>query len=392
MMYEHDLIVVGGGPAGSTLSLYAARQGLDVLMLDKKRFPRDKVCGDALPVPGLRVLQELGLRAAVDELPQGRATIVFFTEAERLEPPKVAGGSPVIRRKLLDETLFRAAANEVEAREGFRVQGLLQHDDGQCYGVRGVDADGTAREITAKVVVAADGAASTVAIQAGMRPPEARDGAVATRSYVRGLPMTGNEFEIYYLDACNPGYFWIFPVDDGVANVGVLLFGRTRVGREISVKDLHRQIVASPLFASRFAVAEEVDTLRKWYLPMAGGRLTLHGNGILLVGDAAGLIDPLLGHGIDSAMISSRIAAKVLGSVCAGDDYSAEALAPYTAYVHRHLGPAIRASERLRSDLAGEKSVRDQSERMTLLNDFYFRGTGVRGPLERATFVESTAR
>ena len=380
MIYDYDLIVVGGGPAGSTLALYAARQGLEVLLLEKERFPRDKVCGDALPIPCLRLLKELGLLAAVKELPQGRARMVFFTETERLALPAAPGGSPVIRRLLLDDLLFRAAGRQVETREGFRVQRLLFRD-GRCCGVQGVDGGGTPCEKTAKVVAGADGCASVVAHQAGLRPPSARRGAVATRAYLRHLPMSSRDFELHYLEACRPGYFWIFPVDQGMANVGVLLFGRSREERGGSAKTLHRQLVRSPRLAPRFSSAEEVGPLRCWYLPMAGSRLTLHGDGVLLTGDAAGLVDPCLGHGIDTAMLSAKLAAEVLGPVCRGDDYSARALEPYAAAVRQQLGPGLAAGEHLRANLSLEGKHQERRGRMDLLNQYYFKGAGVRSLL-----------
>lgn len=370
MNYDYDLIIVGGGPAGSTMALSAAKQGLKVLLVDKEKFPRDKICGDALTVSSVEILQEFHLIDKLLREPHGCANnMIFYSETERLMPPSMNDAQYIStsRRWIFDNVLFQAAKACTETKEGFKVENLLMQN-GWVFGIQGTSADGEKQEYTAKVVAGADGCSSVVARKLGLYQSLKQDGAVATRAYYRNLDVSGSELELYYLPECRPGYFWIFPVDKETVNVGVILFDQNLKSTGIFPPQIHRQLIQSPLLKARFLQAEPVGNIQCWYLPLAKTTRTIHGNGFILSGDAAGLIDPLIAHGIDRAMVSGKIAGELLGSICRGNDYSAEALQPYADAVWKHFGYISQFAVKFRDRL--------QHQPLEPINSLFYKSTG----------------
>jgi geranylgeranyl reductase family protein len=370
---SYDAIVVGGGPAGSTFALCAARHGLNVLLVDKERFPRDKLCGDVLPGPCFPVLEDLGLVDRVMALPSRRVSEqVFFTEDQCLRPRSSGNyGGLVVRRALFDDLLFGAAKERVATREGFCVSELL-FDGERVSGVRGAQGGDQPSDFTAQVVVGADGAGSVVARRLGLHTSSSGPGAVATRLYYRDLPHRPDTLEFHFLPECVPGYFWIFPVDGDVANVGLGLFRGTKG----PLKGLHRKIERTGVLGERFHAATPLSALRGWYLPIAGERRTVHGDGFLLTGDAAGLVDPFLGHGIDTAMLSGRLAADVLAETILEGDLGAPSLARYPERLWALLGDGFAFSDALHRAMESPPLSFPYSSRLEILNTHFLGGAG----------------
>ena len=377
MPYDYDLIVVGGGPAGATMALSAARQKLRVLLVDKATFPRDKVCGDAIPPRCRPILDEYGLTAAVAHVPHARVTGErVFAAGEQLHVNFDGQSQFICPRIHFDNVLFQAAKAQVDTRENCTVLDLLR-EDGQVRSIRARVGGGAPLEIPAKVVAGADGFNSIVARRLGLYQYQRPHWAVATRAYYSGVPVAPDEFEIHYFDELWPGYLWIFPAGGGQVNVGVGLFPTDRTQNHPSLRALHLALVQHPSLGGRFARATMQGRLRGWNLPLASIRRPLHGNGFILAGDAAGLVDPLWGHGIDNAMLAGQIAGNVLASVCRGSDFSAAALQPYADAVWKELGPYFKFARRFRAQWQNPPAHWQTMSRLELLNKFYFRNRGV---------------
>ncbi|RMD92223.1 MAG: geranylgeranyl reductase family protein [Calditrichaeota bacterium] len=354
MTYDYDIIIVGGGPAGTTCALYAARTGLKILLVDKKSFPRDKICGDAISGKSLEYLRELGLLAQLQQAPQARVTSVLFSAPNGVQtrisftPPNAQRKSYgyVCRREVFDNLLFQAAKQQIDTRENFAVTDILI-EKSQVYGISGRDATGTESSYTARVVVGADGTASILRRKLGLYELDPKHWVVATRAYYRGVKGLSDAIEIHFVKDILPGYFWIFPLENGLANVGLGMIHGKLKKRGLSLREAHLAATKSAFFRERFREAELIGGIHGWNLPLGSKRRQIHGNGYLLLGDAAGLIDPFTGEGIGNAMCSGKIAARVLAEVCRGQDYSKSALESYATQLWAEIGAELKLSYRL---------------------------------------------
>jgi len=317
-----DVLVVGAGPSGSVVATVLARGGARVALLDKAAFPRDKACGDLIGPRGVQVLADLGL--TVTDVGHGSDLLAVGPSGRRSRLPAFPGrGYPghgiVVPRVSFDHALREAALAAGAVGVRGRITAVDQDPDGT---VRAVLAGG--QRLAGDVIIGADGALSPVARLAGMLDPGAALWGFAVRAYVPGevpLPLLvlleSAPWRIY------PGYGWLFPGADGQANVGIGIgMGGTRHSAPLR-GDLDR---FTTLLRSRGDLRRGADIG-----PVVGGWLRMGGTGtppaagnVLLVGDAAGLINPLQGEGIAPAMISARLAAEaVLADPClAGPIYT----------------------------------------------------------------------
>ena len=314
------------------------------------------MCGDAISGKSLRVLRDLDLERKLRLEPQVEAHGVLFSAPNGkiarvpFTPPHAKRQSMgyVCRRVVFDHVLFTAAKNAAsDCFEEFVVDQLVK--DGEA--VQGVVGhfmqEKTPRTFHAQVVLGADGFDSIVARQTGLYDHDAEHWCVATRGYYRGVAEMSDYIEIHFVDAVSPGYFWIFPLENGWANVGIGMLHSALKQHRLNLRQAH--IVATQVepFKTRFARAELAGNIVGWNLPLGSKRRTIHGNGFMLLGDAAGLIDPFSGEGIGNAMVSGEIAAKVLAAACAENDVSAARLREYTELLWKEIGNELKTSHLL---------------------------------------------
>ncbi len=317
----YDVVIVGGGPAGATTALYAARAGLKVLLLDKRRFPRDKICGDAIARKAVGYLRDLGLidafelvphepiGAAVLGSPDGTNLFVDLNPERTPDQPHM-----VCRREIFDNVLWDAAARTCETWQEANVTDLIRSGD-TVVGVR-VLHNARTRDVFARAVVGADGFNSIVSRKLDSYRHSSKWW-VATRAYYRNLDVAPQTVEVHYVKDSLPGFLWIFPTGDGIANVGLgMVHGRMKAQGE-RLRFVHERVVASPRFRDRFERADQVGDIHGWNLPTPDFSRTIAGRGFLMVGDAAGLVDPFSGEGIGNAMCAAHVAAQVIAEKAA---------------------------------------------------------------------------
>lgn len=373
----YDVIIVGAGPGGATAATFMAREGLRVALLDKATFPRDKICGDAISGKSVSVMRQLGVLDQLKQIgsqdswgitfgvPSGdEIAIPFTSDFDRPTPPAF-----VCPRQSFDAILFDAAvAAGVEVFQNTQVEKLLWEGE-QVAGVQIKDQNPIVpskpkpnipnpKSIRAPMVVGADGAYSVVVRELGLPQLNEKYYAGAIRVYYEGV--TGfNEhhfMEIHFLEESTPGYFWIFPLGDGRANVGVGMLSHAIKKQKIRLKDLLEVCVQHPRFRERFEQAKRVGSVKGWGLPLGSKPRSMAGAGWMLLGDAASLIDPFTGEGIGNAMVGGREAAKWAALAKEKGEYSAAFLRGYDRAMNDYLHSELRLSHAIQR-LTGWKGL-----------------------------------
>jgi geranylgeranyl reductase family protein len=312
-----DVIVVGAGPAGSFAAQCLAARGASVLLLDRACFPRDKPCGGGLTVRAVRLLPysvEPVVEAVVDRI---ELRLRYGRRFER------ARGKPLVmmtQRSRLDAFLAeRAAAAGAEFRDGQRVGAVTAER-------RGVAVQVGRRWLRAEAVIGADGANGVTARSLGLCAGPAYG--VALEADVPLELVDAERYRgriVFELGVVRGGYGWVFPKGDHL-NVGV-------GGWQREAPSLRRDLAA--LCGEHGIPQERLQNVRGYRLPVGRPQAALARGRALVVGDAAGLIDPLTGDGIYEAFLSARLAAAETAELLAG---RAPDLERYPILVRRALG------------------------------------------------------
>jgi menaquinone-9 beta-reductase len=323
-----DVIVVGAGPAGSSVAFQLATAGLDVLVLEKSRFPREKVCGDGLTPRAVKALTAMGVPIAEGDGWLRNKGLRIIGGGGRIELPwpelSDYPGFGLVRSRLDFDEILARHAQKAGARllEGVTVTGpLLDDRTGRITGVTAIDQDKTERQFGARVVVAADGNSSRLSVAMGLRKRDDRPLGVAVRSYYTS-PRHDDDYLEAWLDLWDgekllPGYGWVFGMGDGTSNVGVGLLNTSEGFGHIDYRVLLRRWLAA--MPAEWGLTEENRTqpVRGAALPMGFNRTPHYTRGLLLAGDSGGMVNPFNGEGIGYALEAGEIAGRVIAQALA---------------------------------------------------------------------------
>jgi len=328
---DADVIVVGAGPSGSTTAYYLAQAGLNVLLLEKSRFPRDKVCGDGLTPRAVKALIAMGVDVSPEAGWLQNKGLRVIGGGLRLEMPwpelnSFPGYGLVRPRSSLDETMARRAqAAGAKVVEGATVTGPVLDDNGVITGVRAREGSGrdvsSERIYSAPVVVAADGNSSRLAVAMGLAKRDDRPMGVAVRTYYTS-PRHDDDYLESWLDLWDedrllPGYGWIFGMGDGTSNVGLGLLNTSDAFGKTDYRELLRRWLKSMPEEWGYVEENRTEPIRGAALPMGFNRTPHYYRGLLLAGDAAGMVNPFNGEGIAYAMESGEILARTIAQAMA---------------------------------------------------------------------------
>ncbi len=359
---DADVIVVGAGPAGSAAAYHLANAGLNVMVLERTAFPREKVCGDGLTPRAVRQLLALGIDVdAPGWIKNQGLRIVGGGTTLELPWPDLADypGYGLVRTRMdFDETLARHAQKAgAQLRERTAVTGPVADATGRVVGVRARAVDDAGRkagaELTfhAPVVVAADGNSARLALSMGLAKRDNRPMGVAVRTYYSS-PRHDDDWLESWLELWDsrpdrqrpegsllPGYGWIFGVGDGTCNVGLGILNTSAAFRNVDYKNLLSRWLDSTPEEWGFREPNMTAPVRGAALPMGFNRKPHYSRGVLLVGDAGGMVNPFNGEGIAYALESGTMAAEVIAQALGRPDADRErALAAYPAALDARYG------------------------------------------------------
>ncbi|MEO5875365.1 MAG: geranylgeranyl reductase family protein [Streptosporangiaceae bacterium] len=313
-----DVIVVGAGPAGATTAYYLAQAGLRVLLLEKATFPRDKICGDGLTPRAVRALIAMGVDINAPGWIRNKGLRIFGGGVKiELPWPELASFPDfgLVRPRLdLDQLLAEHAVKAgADLRQGVNVAApILDERTDRIVGVTTKDG----REYRAPLVVAADGGSARLALSMDIRKREDRPMGVAVRRYYES-PRHEDDYleswlELWDGDKLLPGYGWVFGCGNGTSNVGLGLLNTSSSFQNTDYREMLKRWCANMPEEWQFTEEFATGPVRGAALPMGFNRQPHYSRGMLLVGDAGGMINPFNGEGIDYAMESGHLAADLI--------------------------------------------------------------------------------
>jgi geranylgeranyl reductase family protein len=359
---DTKVIIIGAGPAGAGTSIYLTQAGIPHVIIEKETFPRDKVCGDACSGKTAFVLRKANpqwlqeIFAAEDKFMPSYGIVFVAPNGKSLDipynPNRVPGEQApgfTTPRMVFDNFLFgklpspHATIFQQSSIKGIeRLNGTVR-----VTFTKGTDT----YEVTAPLIVGADGDKSMVRKNFLNDNTSAKAYAVGLRAYYTGV--TGlhpeNFIELHFLPEMLPGYLWIFPMPNGIVNVGVGILSERIRAKKINLREqmLHA-IKTNPNISHRFANATLLDKIQGWGLPMGMEQLPISGDNFLLTGDAASLIDPFSGEGIGNALYSGMLAAYAIDKAIQENQFDKAFLKEhYDNVLYKRIGDELKISATL---------------------------------------------
>ena len=336
---KSDVLIVGAGPTGCAAGIVLARAGIDVCVVDRAKFPRDKTCGDAVSNDGMVLTEQLGAREAVERGPHAlvKCAAAVFPDGTRIARDYDRPGYIVPRLHYDDCLRVALEASGARLIQGCRVAGLTR-ENGRITG-----AEGPSLKWSSKVVIAADGYGSVGLPALGQPGAHGRFLAISATAYYRNVDFPdGVATADHYFESEVPyGYSWIFPAVEGVSNVGVYLRSDAYAKTGKKLKELLSDFLERQ--APRFRNAEAVGKVRAWSLPIAPRKMPLTAPGILLAGDAGGFIDPLSGEGIWQGLHTGIVAGEIAAEAIREGELNASLQGRYERACQRDIAAPSRS-------------------------------------------------
>jgi len=342
----YDVVVVGGGPAGSSTACTVAKSGLSVLLIDKSEFPRDKCCGDGLTTMALRLSEELGLEIFnLDNLEVVGEAVIHFPSGRREVFPLPGKGlfAAVVPRAEYDLALIDLARElMVDVRLGHKFSSINLDGERTFLDIEGLG------EVETSFVVAADGAWSPVRRSLNLGKDQSRGEWLAFRQYISGVETDRNNLHVWFEKDLLPGYAWSFPLPDGKANVGFgVLKSKHSSASETAqlARDLLNRDSISETLGENFKLEGRQTA---WPIPARISSQRLTSGPVIFIGDAAASTDVLTGEGIGQALLTGILAGEAIKS--GGSQKTVASL--YEKSVRSHLLADHRMSVALQAVLA----------------------------------------
>ncbi len=348
-MPERDAIVVGAGPCGSTAATALVQKGYDVLLLDRQKFPRDKVCGDNITGEAIELLFGIGMEEKIREAdfypissfllssPKG-----YVIEAEIGDSGRSVASSYVVPRVEFDLLVQQHAIESGAEFQVAHVTGPVV-ENGRVVGVQ-VRSNGDDQIILSKVVIGADGVSSVIAQALKSDQHEARHRAVALRTYIDDIEERPHRLEFYLPGCILPGYAWKFHAGGGRVNLGLGMRLDKFRKSDRSLEELLEIFLDMPIIRKCLQGSSRPNQISVGQLNLGSQDIQRAFDGALLVGDAAGLVNPLSGGGIRNGLESALLAADIIEDALSNDDVSLKRLRRYDRAIRAAMWTNMRRS------------------------------------------------
>ena len=339
MTSDFDVIISGAGPAGCTAALALGSSGLKVALIEKEKFPLNKVCGDAIPAYVPKVLNTINpeYAGAFKELAEKKeADVCRFTAPNgKSIDLKFSENGFVCKRLIFDNFLFELVTqlSNVKVFPETAVKEVSINGDG-VFVVAGDNL-----KLRSMVAIGCDGGNSIIRKNLAETKIDSSDGSAAVRAYFRNVKDNpAGTIEFHFLKNLLPGYFWIFPLPDNQFNVGLGMPSKTISERKLNLRnEMLRIIEKEPILSPRFSEAEMKGEIKGHFLPMCSRKIPISGSHFMLCGDAASLVNPATGAGIGQAMQSGRFAGWQALKCFEKNDFSANFISSYDNIVYDKL-------------------------------------------------------
>jgi len=379
---EFDVIIVGAGPSGIIAAMQLAKQDLKILLLEKEVFPRDKTCGDALSVDVSNQFEmiDIGLAKRFESLttkvPSYGVKIVAPNQ-QFIDIPFVHKGKKkcghICKRIDFDHFLCKELRQfqnitiienskvvDIDVSDEFvlvKTKELLHQDTQSSTKTHEENnqrksTKSAGKTYKSKIILGADGAQSIVDKILSNNKIDLNHYSAGLRVYYKNVTNFHKEnfIELHFFKAILPGYLWIFPLPNNEANIGIGMLSSQVSKKKINLKKTLTSLLKThPNLKTRFQNAEALEKVKGFGLPLGSKKREISGNRFLLLGDAAGLIDPFSGEGIANAIRSGRVAAMHIENCFEASDFSAKQNKAYDNEIYHRMSKEFKISRTLQN-------------------------------------------
>ena len=350
IQYDADVLIAGGGPSGSMCAYYLAKAGKKVILIDSESFPRDKICGDFVSPVGLKELINIGISESDDfkktNVISGATVYLDGKPLVTKSLPNIKGlpnYGRIIPRLILDNWLLEAARKAgTQIISPCAIKNYTVHDNYVMVECKQGKKD---KHFVVKMLIGADGSNSKVArIMNGIKPDQSNR-IIAVRAYFENVNCVTDQAELFFSSTSFPGYSWFFPVDASRANVGIGMTLEVFPKKDVKLRELLMNVIESDLsLKAKIGKGQLVNKIVGWPLTIYDSNATIVKDRVLLIGDAAGLINSLNGEGIQYALQSGRWAAESTLSCLLSGNLSANKLKIFERKVRSEIGYSMSLS------------------------------------------------
>lgn len=340
---SYDVVIIGAGPAGCAAALALKDAGLSTAIIDKHNFPRDKVCGDAIPGRAIKCLKVIDdsftdALSSFNKKILTKKTVCYYNNKQVDFNWKEEAYTST--RMDFDNFLFSIIKNKtsVNVFEDADIKEITKEDNGFTLSSRNKDV------FKATMIIGADGINGVTAKKLAGFQINRKHHVASVRAYYKNInDIEASRCEIYFDKKYLPGYFWIFPVTNGISNVGFGMLSEDVVQKNINIKKAFYDFIErSNVLQHKFKHAQQEGALQGCGLPLGSRWISMSGDNFILTGDAASLIDPVSGAGIGNAVISGKLAAEQVIQCFKAKNFNAAFIKAYDNKLYKMIGIELK--------------------------------------------------